>query len=224
MAASERPANLDASPTRAVSGTRARPRPITRAVFFVSVAIAALAVSSAIDGPIAAWTRLHPFGYSYDLYTMLRLGGYVPVWAIVSSAFVLIDSQNGWRRAWSRGGLLFAAVIAAGVVAEVLKIVVRRERPALDVMDYVFRPWNEDTYSSAGLGWPSSHTAVAFAAVWTLWRLYPRATAVWLFIGLGCALSRLARNDHFASDVVGGILVGYAVVAALWLPFRKTAS
>jgi membrane-associated phospholipid phosphatase len=57
---------------------------------------------------------------------------------------------------------------------------------------------------------------VAFGAAWWLCRLYPRGSALWIAIGAACGFSRLWRNAHFASDVVGAALVAYLVVAALW--------
>ena len=177
--------------------------------------IAALGAAFALDRPLAQYIAQRPFGYSFDLYAMFRLAGFLPLWAVVSVAFVLIDSERGWRHAWRRGGLLWCAVTASGATAELLKMLVRRERPD-DVAMYVFRPWTESPFATGGMGWPSSHTAVAFAAAWLLCRLYPRAAVVWISMGAACAFSRLSSNAHFASDVVGAALVAYLVVAVLW--------
>ena len=86
----------------------------------------------------------------------------------------------------------------------------------------MFRPWQQDTLSTTGLAWPSSHAAVAFAAAFVLSRMHPRATAIWLLIGVACALTRLIHNDHFVSDVVAGALIGSGVAMALSM--RRAAS
>jgi membrane-associated phospholipid phosphatase len=185
-----------------------------RALAWVGLTAVALLLASLLDPPIARVVARHPFGYSFDLYTLFRLAGYLPLWAVVSLAFIAIDAPNGWRAAWSRGGVLLTAVTLAGALAELLKLLVRRERPSADVAMYVFRPWRESPFSSSGLGWPSSHTAVAFAAVFVLCRLHPRATPVWLLVGAGCAFSRLTNNLHFLSDIVGGAMVGYIAARA----------
>jgi len=59
-------------------------------------------------------------------------------------------------------------------------------------------------------GWPSSHTAVAFALAFVIWRLFPKkqllryTTLVYaLYIGLGVSLS-----IHWFSDALVGIIVG----------------
>jgi membrane-associated phospholipid phosphatase len=178
--------------------------------------IAALAAAIALDHPLASYLAAHPLSYSFELYSLFRLGGYLPFWIVVSLALVLVDAERGWRGAWPRGGWLLAAVVASGALAELLKLTVRRERPDADVPFYVFRPWVDAELSTSGIGWPSSHTAVAFGAAWWLCRLYPRGSALWIAIGAACGFSRLWRNAHFASDVVGAALVAYLVVAALW--------
>src|SRR5262245_29022432 len=193
---------------------RSLPRSAARAFAWVGGAVLALLVASLLDPPIARAIARHSFGYSFDLYTLFRLAGYLPLWAVVSLAFIAIDAPNGWRAAWSRGGVLITAVTIAGALAEILKLLVRRERPSADVAMYVFRPWRESPFSSSGLGWPSSHTAVAFAAVFVLCRLHPRATPIWLLVGAGCAFSRLTGNLHFLSDVIGGAMVGYVAARA----------
>jgi membrane-associated phospholipid phosphatase len=195
------------------------PRSATCAVRRLLIVIAwaaALGAALIFDRPIAELIARHPLGYSSELYSMFRFAGYVPLWLLVSAAFILIDSSAGWRRAWRRGGMLFASALMAGLLAEILKILIRRERPSLDISEYAFRSWTEGTFASGGLGWPSSHTAVAFGAAWALCRLHPRAAPLWMLIGVACGVSRIGNNAHFASDVVGGALVGFLVVAMLW--------
>ncbi len=61
-------------------------------------------------------------------------------------------------------------------------------------------------------GWPSSHTAVAFAGATIIQRLYPRtwwasiATVYAWYIGIG-----VSATIHWFSDFVAGALVGRAV-------------
>jgi membrane-associated phospholipid phosphatase len=188
---------------------------MSRAVVFFLAAAGAVGSSSWLDLPLAALAARYPLSDGFDFYAMCRLVGYLPVWLVVGAALALIDSPRGWRALWSRGGLLVTSVTLAGGAAELLKIIVRRERPGPPYESYSFRPWAQDTWWTGGLGWPSSHVAVAFAAVWVLWRLHPRARPIWLLLGCGCAWSRLAFRDHFLSDVVGAAVVAYGVVHAL---------
>lgn len=181
----------------------------------ILIGAAAVGVASLFDQSLAMWTTAHRPPYGSDWYGMSRSIGYLPVWIVVGAALAMIDAPAGWRGAWSRGGLLVSAATLAGGAAELLKMLVRRERPLAPFDSYSFRPWDVDTWSTAGLGWPSSHVAVAFGAVWVLWRLHPRARAIWLLLGGLCAWSRLAFTDHYVSDVVGAVFVAYIVTRVL---------
>ena len=147
-------------------------------------------------------------------HTLLRLAGYLPLWALVSLAIAAVDVPNGWRSIWSRGGVLLLTVTIASVLAEIVKTLMRRDRPSTALALSLFRPWRDSPFSSGGSGWPSSHTAVAFAAVFVLCRLYPRAAPIWLLIGIGCALSRFAYNLHSLIDVAGSAMVAYIAARA----------
>ncbi len=197
-------------------GVASRP-PMTSRRLFTTMLIgaAAVGVASLLDESLATWATAHRPPYGSDWYAMTRSIGYLPEWIVVGAALAMIDARGGWRGVWSRGGLLVSAATLAGGAAELLKMFVRRERPLAPFDSYSFRPWEVDTWSSAGLGWPSSHVAVAFGAVWVLWRLEPRARVIWLLLGCLCAWSRLAFTDHYLSDVVGAGFVAYIVAHVL---------
>lgn len=179
---------------------------VVRALAWAGGASVVMLLVWLIGAPIARATVRHPFG---DLSTLLRLAGYLPLWALVSLAIAAVDAPSGWRAIWSRGGVLLLTVTIASVLAEIVKALVRRDRPSAALALSLFRPWRDSPYSSGGSGWPSSHTAVSFAAVFVLCRLYPRATPIWLLILIGCALSRFTYNLHFLTDVVGSAMVAY---------------
>jgi membrane-associated phospholipid phosphatase len=74
-------------------------------------------------------------------------------------------------------------------------------------------------------GWPSSHTAVAFAMAFSLITLFPKnkaikygAIAYALFIGLGVSMS-----IHWFSDFAAGALIGSVVGACVGKSFRHAA-
>jgi membrane-associated phospholipid phosphatase len=151
---------------------------------------------------------------------MLRLAGYLPLWGIVALALVLHDwAPRGLPtlpRASRRGLLLFWSAALGGIIAELLKIVLRRERPGLTDGAHVFRSWSEQPFSTARLGLPSSEVAVAFAAATALARLFPGAWLLWYALAVGCAFTRVASGAHFMSDVLLAALVGYGSTLILW--------
>jgi undecaprenyl-diphosphatase len=151
---------------------------------------------------------------------MLRLAGYFPLWGIVALALVLHDwvprELPALARASRRGLLLFWSASLGGVIAELLKIVLRRERPGLTDGAHVFRSWSDQPFSTAQLGLPSSEVAVAFAAATALARLFPDAWLLWYALAVGCAATRIVSGAHFVSDVLLAALVGYLSALVLW--------
>lgn len=154
--------------------------------------------------------------------------GYLPVWIVAAVALALQDREAGasvFRSlALPRPVLMLWSPTLAGAAAEVLKLLVRRERPWAHAGASVFRPWSDRPFYSGGLATPSSEAAVAFGAAFALARLYPRTAVIWYALGVGCALTRVAAHAHFLSDVVLAALVAWAVVALLWRRFGRPAS
>ena len=126
-------------------------------------------------------------------------------------------ARNTFRRAaFSRAGFLFLSTMAGGLAGEILKLIIRRERPWAAAGAYVFRPFTDRPFTGSGLAMPSTHSAVAFAAAFALARLFPRAAPVWYLLAAGCAFTRVAARAHFLSDVVLGGILAWFVVDLLW--------
>ena len=179
----------------------------------VLIAVALIALSMLADGWVADHVRYGRV-YETDWGRMLRNFGYLPFWLLAAIALTLNDRQSrGW---WRRGALLAAAPTAAGIVGELLKILVRRMRPPDVGTAYAFRAYSDHPFSSRGIGFPSSHAVVAFGAAAILSRLFPRAKYVWYAAAIGCGVSRLLAHAHYLSDVVAGACIGIAVAALVF--------
>jgi membrane-associated phospholipid phosphatase len=154
-----------------------------------------------------------------DWGRFLRSVGYVPTWLFGAAALALASrvpagtppTGLGWRAT----ALVFGPALGGGV-AELVKLVVRRQRPGADSVGYLFRPFDVDLWSTRGLGFVSSHTAVAFGAAAILTRCFPATRVVWLLLASGCAATRLLAGAHYLSDVVGGAVVGWLVADGVW--------
>ena len=96
----------------------------------------------------------------------------------------------------------------SGLLAELLKLIVHRERPTT-LEHYVFRNITEHTWSTSGLGLPSSHAAVAFGGTFALIALFPQLRWPALLMATGCVITRVAMGAHFPSDVLAGAWVGW---------------
>lgn len=192
---------------------------------WIVVAILAVVAAHLVDRP--AWEFLLDKHFANtDLGRLLRIQGFLPTWIVVGAALVLSDwprrAVEGWQGAWRRGLLVVGAAVAGGLLAEVGKLLVRRERPGtLGV--YTFRDWTDRPFSTAGLSMPSSHVLVASAALAMLARLFPRTAPVCYLLVIGCAYSRLAAGAHFLSDVTAAAVLGVLVAEAIWRRVRPPA-
>jgi membrane-associated phospholipid phosphatase len=178
-------------------------RPIFRTAL---IAVAAIVAAHLADG----WSYSHlarPGIYDHDFGRMLRTIGYLPIWLLLAVAFWL---QTGHRR---RALLVGLVPTAAGSLAAVMQVLIRRERPGLHNGAYYFRPFTDRPFHGSEFGMPSSHAIVAFSGAWLLCRIFPRAWPVWLLLAVGCAWSRVAAQAHFFSDVTVGAVAAYFLVA-----------
>ena len=160
-----------------------------------------------------------------DWYRMLRIAGYLGTWLIVGAAFVLIDA------AWRRGSLIFLAAVLSGLAAEILKLVVVRERPVdgSEIQNdgwYTFRPPFSGFADGGNLGFPSSHTAVAFGGLCMLALLFPRAKYLFVAVAIGTGITRMLTGAHFATDVLGGAICGWLIAGRLarWADIKPPGS
>lgn len=180
----------------------------------VLAAAGALALSVILDPWV--WRNLSLAGiYERDWGRMLRVSGSLVFWAPLALAVWLAMRRAGQPRP-GRAVLLFWGPALAGGVAELLKLLVRRERPGFAGGAYVFRDFAERTWSTSGLGFPTSHGMVAFGGAAVLAGLFPGTAPVAYAIAAGCALTRVLAGAHFASDAVGGAIFGWAVGTFLW--------
>ncbi len=187
----------------------------------LGITLAATAVAMLVDRTAFELFNA-PRVYDGDFGRLLRVIGFLGTWLVLSWAVSLQHDDSAPRKALAvrRAWLLFVSPMLAGALAEVLKVVVRRERPAIHDGAYGFRPWDERTWSGAGLAFPSSHTAVAFGGAFMLARLFPRARWVGYVLAAGCGVTRVVARAHFVSDVVFAAGLGWFVS---WLLWRKWA-
>jgi membrane-associated phospholipid phosphatase len=154
--------------------------------------------------------------YDKDWGRLLRVMGFLPTWMAGSAAIILYD-----RGVIRRGLLLSLAPLLAGIAGEVLKLLIRRERPGLHDGAYVFRDFADQTLSTRALGLPSTHAIVAFAGATMASYLFPRTWPVWWLLACGTALTRVAAGAHFLSDVALAGVTGWLVARALWRRARR---
>jgi membrane-associated phospholipid phosphatase len=133
----------------------------------------------------------------------LSAGGYV--------AGLAFDER--WLRETSF--LAGSAILMAGTVSTVTKIVVGRARPYMNRGHMTFRPFSFPVENFASF--PSGHTIVAFAFSGVL---AERIRNTWASIGLygiaaACGISRMYTDEHWVSDVVFGAIISVSISHSL---------
>lgn len=153
---------------------------------------------------------------SRDWYQFFRAAGYLPTWLAVGAAFIVHDLARRVPWPLRRGALVVLAAGLAGGLAELLKVVLPRQRPinngAIDG-EYVWGVPFEALRGAGNHGLASSHAAVAFGAAFMIARLHPGTGLVLVPLAVGCAITRLLTGAHFATDVFVGAGLGYAAAA-----------
>ncbi|MEM9065785.1 MAG: phosphatase PAP2 family protein [Planctomycetota bacterium] len=163
----------------------------------------------------------------HDWYRFLRIQGFAGTWAAVAVLLALHDRATG-HPTHDRALRLIGAVVVAGLAAELLKLVVGRERPIEGSVFQgdVYKPFLGAVLNGSehggNLGFPSSHTSTAFAAATALAAFFPSTRWVLFALAAGCGLSRMLTGAHWLSDVYAGAIIG--ILGALLFVPKSTGS
>ncbi len=155
---------------------------------------------------------------------IMKQVGHFSIWLIAGFALIIIDLpkifRNGYRYL-NRAAFLVSSALLSGLSAEILKLIIRRERPdPLFFNGSVFRGWVGAWWKSNNLGTPSSHAMVAFGGVWALCVLFPRARIIWISAAVFCGLSRMAHQAHLLGDVYIACILSYIIAMFLAKKFN----
>ncbi|MBI2794221.1 MAG: phosphatase PAP2 family protein [Ignavibacteria bacterium] len=164
-----------------------------------------------IDAPLAYFIEQNQTSVSRQIGHWLEEAG-KSHWVLIYCAIVVVAAWRSWRTVAHNHIVLFAAVAASGIIANVMKVIISRSRPHLLITDgiaafdfFAFRfdyLWNS---------FPSGHatTGIAIAVAGSV--AYPKLRIVMWSIGLAIAFGRIVYNVHYLSDVIGGIIIGLII-------------
>jgi PAP2 superfamily len=129
-----------------------------------------------------------------------RLGEHAAIWLVLGLAGAALDRPH--RARWLRAT---RAVLVAYALNTLLKSVVRRRRPKLELLPALIS-------TPTSLSFPSAHASSSFAAARAFSALLPGAP---LYASAGAmALSRVYLGVHYPSDIAAGALLGTLVGSA----------
>jgi membrane-associated phospholipid phosphatase len=140
--------------------------------------------------------------------------------------FALHQLDRGRRWAIPR---VLACALAAGAIANLLKILLLRIRPNDLPADFTGTVW--DTFGrwlpmlsgeSGGQSFPSAHTAAAVGLAAALIWLYPNGRLLFTALAVLVGCQRIVAGAHYPSDVLVGAAAGCLAATLLlhvgWLP------
>ncbi|MGD9693062.1 MAG: phosphatase PAP2 family protein [Phycisphaerales bacterium] len=191
--------------------------------------------ASALDR--AAFHLFHVQGVrDYSLFFAVKWLGTITPWLIIAVAILVIDALRAPPSVPSsaralhiirRPLFLLASAISAGALAELLKIVFRRERPIYHDGLHMLRPLTERPFHSGGLDLPSSHVAVAFGAACALAFIAPPFRIPALLIASLVGVARMLEGSHSLSGVTLAAALAWAcsrALAPLFSPHEERAA
>lgn len=210
-----RDAQLDAREAAGAGGNTGAGAAVTAVV---GVALVALGFAFALlepvpraEGVVFEVVNGSPGGVSAALWPIMQLG------SVVAAVAVAVVCVAVWRRPRPALDVLVAG-LGASSLAQVLKAIVERGRPAAYVADATVRLHGVD-----GWGFPSGHAAIAFAVATALAPWVGRGGRVALYVAATLvALARVTHGVHLPADVVGGAGLGLLCGLAARLLFDRT--
>lgn len=134
------------------------------------------------------------------------------------AAYFLLPLTYLYMRIWEKKDLgrkfaiAAASTLAGGAAAQLLKVLVDRDRPLTFFYDRL-AAGTVEVKSLFGIylydSFPSAHTAFAFGAAAGLSRLYSRYTLAFIAGAFLLSMTRIFVGAHFPSDVIGGAVLGW---------------
>jgi membrane-associated phospholipid phosphatase len=122
--------------------------------------------------------------------------------------------QARLRRCFFAALFLFLAVAVSGLATDLLKILFGRPRPSLFLSEGDFG-WHPFTLEARFRGFPSGHANTVVSMALAVGFLLPRARILLLILAALVALTRIAVEAHYLSDIVAGSSLAFATT--IWL-------
>lgn len=184
------------------------------------------AVALAVDLPVAQWAagRAYP-RFVRELMSLAEAFGHGVGVAVVLITVYTLDRPR--RKMLPRS---IAVVAAAGCGANLLKLLIARQRPgSADLLHAdvwtTFAGWLPLARNgSAFQSFPSAHTATAVGLAMVLSSFYPQGSRLFFVFAGAVAVQRVLGSAHYPSDVLGGAAVGWLCAAAAFQLAEKVAA
>lgn len=184
-------------------------------------AIAVAALIAWVDQPLATHMPQYaetPLIAAFRIITLLANGTIWFALAILgmgvawteSRGVKTVGAETLLRQRLNAGIFMIASMAISGVLVNALKVAIGRPRPKLVLYENIsglapFQRALEDC------SFPSGHSQSIWAAMLALAWIYPRWRMAFLAVAVVVAASRVIIGTHYASDIVAGAYLAFAV-------------
>jgi len=202
------PANTSAALTRAKNA--ARPH---RARYLWLALACGLALSFALDGAVMAVLKpLRDTELAHLLRHSIRWLGVGYIQALALLLLISIGAILG-HRAKSAGTWALLAFALAGATAAILKVVIHRPRPWVELPPPA--AWMGYAHLHEYQSFPSGESTTSFAIAVALGAWFPWLRLPLVVVAVAVAAARVVVGNHFPSDAWAGAMLGIA--AGQWV-------
>lgn len=192
---------------------------------FPFVMLAAVLLSLAIDVPIAGYAKegKHPRWLAEFLENVETFGHGIGATLIVIGVLILDVPRR--RKALP----LFAGSLGAGLMANLLKLIVIRHRPRglaafPETVWATFGGWWSGSKGNDLQSFPSAHSATAVGLAMMLSAYYPRGRWYFTVLAILVGMQRIQVSAHYPSDVFAGAIIGWCVASLCLLASQSENS
>lgn len=180
-----------------------------KSIFYIVVTLTVLALCFRFDKEIVSSISSLQGGFLNQTMVLISYLGVAVVIFVFATCLLLLHNRRKIMLLW----LSFATTTALAVL---LKVLIHRARPftlGFSTLNLLIR----SSYTTWNSSFPSFHAAIAFAA---LPFLKGKLRIFWFIFVCAVAFSRVFFSLHYASDVIVGAMIGYAISSAFAKIFK----
>lgn len=193
--------------------------PVSKAAIAATLLALAVIVAAMflLDGAAVEWAR-RMIGPVRDAFEQITNGGYSGWWLVPSGVAVICLAavaspelpsltRGVLAAVAARFAFVFWAVALPGLFTAIVKRLIGRARPYMDVHGnpFTYLPFDgRSEYASL----PSGHATTVAAAAMAIGAIWPRGRPLMWLYALTIMVSRVIVLAHHPSDVIAGALVG----------------
>ena len=163
-------------------------------IYFYLISVIILIISFIFDAQISVFFT----GYRSDILTSIALFINYIQWYILFGVILIVILL---RKEYKKFPALFISLILYLVFTNLIKIVVARPRPYVNLNNSIIQ--SDNPYKS----FPSGHATSMF----TLLPFLTFIDYLWIFLSIIVMLSRVYIGVHYLSDVIAGMLLGLII-------------